>query len=73
MAYVKAQRRGQRTYYYLCESRREGKKVRQVTLKYLGTQRPSPEEIEGLIRETKGASQAKPQDEYPISPYIWYE
>ena len=41
MAFVKTIRRGERTYYYLVESIREGDKVRQKYLKYLGTDKPT--------------------------------
>jgi hypothetical protein len=40
MAFVRAQKRGNRVYYYLVETHREGKKVRQKVLKYLGTKPP---------------------------------
>lgn len=43
MAFVRAKKRGDKVYYYLVENKREGKKVRQKVLKYLGT---SPEGIE---------------------------
>ena len=37
MAYIRAKKRGDKTYYYLVEGRREGKKVKQKVLRYLGT------------------------------------
>jgi len=37
MAYIRAKKRGDKTYYYLVEGKREGKKVRQKVIKYLGT------------------------------------
>ena len=37
MAYVRAKKRGDTTYYYLVEGRRENGKVKQKVLKYLGT------------------------------------
>ena len=40
-----------RTYYYLVESRREGKRVRQKVLKYLGAEPPTREEIEAMRGE----------------------
>jgi hypothetical protein len=40
MAFVRAKKRGDKVYYYLVENKREGKKIRQKVLKYLGT---SPE------------------------------
>ncbi len=51
MAYVRTKRRGQRLYYYLVESKREGKKVRQKVIKYLGTELPTKEQIEAMRRE----------------------
>jgi len=50
MAFIRERRRGNRTYYYLVENRREGKKVRQKVLKYLGTKAPEgwqPKKKEG--------------------------
>lgn len=40
MAFIRAKVSRGKTYYYLVENRREGKKVRQRVLKYLGTQPP---------------------------------
>ncbi len=37
MAYVRTKKRGKKTYYYLVEGRREGGKVKQKVLQYLGT------------------------------------
>jgi len=37
MAYIRAKKRGNKTYYYLVEGHREGKKVRQKVIQYLGT------------------------------------
>lgn len=37
MAFIRAKRRGDKTYYYLVETKREGNKVKQKVLKYLGT------------------------------------
>jgi hypothetical protein len=54
MAFVRAIKRGVRTYYYLVENKREGKKVRQKNLRYLGTVKPSPEEVKRIIVEIKG-------------------
>ncbi len=50
MAFVRAKRKGNRVYYYLVESKREGKKVMQKVLKYLGTEPPTKEEIENILR-----------------------
>ena len=51
--YVRAKKTNGRTYYYLVEGRREGGKVRQKVVKYLGTEKPSPEELERIKRELK--------------------
>ena len=55
MAFIRAKRRGDKTYYYLVENRREGKKVKQKVLKYLGT---SPEAHSETVkkREDDGKS-----------------
>jgi len=51
MAYLVVKRRGNKKYYYLVKGFREGKKVRQKTLKYFGTEPPSPEDVERLKKE----------------------
>jgi hypothetical protein len=53
MAYVRVKRRGQRVYYYLVESKREGDKVRQRIIRYLGTKPPTKEELENILKEVK--------------------
>jgi len=53
MPYVRVKRRGHRDYYYLVESKREGKRVRQHVLRYLGTKRPTKEQLEAIIGELK--------------------
>ncbi|MBU2008980.1 MAG: hypothetical protein KJ624_03910 [Chloroflexi bacterium] len=40
MAFIRAKVSRGKTYYYLVENHREGKKVRQKVLKYLGTKPP---------------------------------
>lgn len=55
MAFVRVKRRGNREYYYLVEGKREGKKVRQKVIKYLGTEPPTKEQIE-TIRRSKDES-----------------
>ena len=50
MAFIRAKTIRGHTYYYLVESRREGKNVRQKVLKYLGTKPPEgwqPKKKEG--------------------------
>jgi len=51
VAFIRTKRIKNRTYYYLVESRREGKRVRQKVIKYLGTEMPAKEEIEAMRRE----------------------
>jgi len=51
MAFVRTKRQGNRIYYYLVENKREGKKVRQKVIKYLGTEPPTKEQIETMRRE----------------------
>ena len=51
MAFVRIKRKGDRIYYYLVESKRDGKKVRQKVIKYLGTELPTKEQIETMRRE----------------------
>jgi hypothetical protein len=51
MAYVRAKHRGQRVYYYLVESKREGNKVKQRVIRYLGTKPPTEEELENILKE----------------------
>ena len=54
MPFIRAKKnKNGRTYYYLVENHREGKKVRQKVLKYLGTTKPSDQEIARLIVEIK--------------------
>jgi hypothetical protein len=51
MAFVRTKRIKNKTYYYLVESRREGNKVRQRVIKYLGTEMPTKKQIEAMRRE----------------------
>ena len=53
MAFVRRQKRGSGSYFYLVESRRENNKVRQINLKYLGTSEPSKERVQKIIEEIK--------------------
>lgn len=39
--FIRADKQGKRTYYYLVEAIREGSKVRQKRIKYLGTEKPA--------------------------------
>ena len=51
MAFIRVKRHGNREYYYLVEGKREGKKVRQKVIKYLGITPPTKEQIEIMRRE----------------------
>ena len=51
MPFVRAKRRGQKSYYYLVESKREGNKVRQRIIRYLGTKPPTEEELKNILKE----------------------
>jgi len=55
MAFVRVKWIRGNKYYYLVESRREGKNVKQRVLKYLGTS--IPEDIESIKRELGKAKQ----------------
>ena len=56
MAFVRTKRKGNRIYYYLVESKREGKKVRQKVIKYLGTEPPTKEQIEAVRRDDESST-----------------
>ena len=51
MAFIRVKRHGNREYYYLVEGKRDGNKVRQKVIKYLGTELPTKERLEILRRE----------------------
>ncbi len=51
MAFVRTKRQGDRIYYYLVENKRDGKKVKQKVIKYLGTEPPTKEQIEAMRRQ----------------------
>ena len=53
MAFVRTKRIKNRTYYYLVESKREGSKVHQKVIKYLGTEPPTKEQIENIMRRER--------------------
>jgi hypothetical protein len=50
MAFIRVKRRGNSEYYYLVEGKRDGNKVRQKVIKYLGTELPTKEQLEILRR-----------------------
>ena len=51
MAFIRVKRHGNREYYYLVEGKRDGNKVRQKVIKYLGTKPPIKEQIETMRRQ----------------------
>jgi hypothetical protein len=53
MAFVRTLKRGKRIYYYLVEGIREGAKVRQKHLRYMGTVKPSPEAVQKALGEIR--------------------
>jgi len=57
IVFVRTKRKGGGVYYYLVESKREGKKVRQKIIKYLGAEPPTKEQIESMIRRIKDERQ----------------
>lgn len=48
MAFIREKTVKGRTYYYLVKSIREGNRVRQKTIKYIGPEKPSEDEITRL-------------------------
>ena len=53
MSYIRKKIVKGKEYWYLCKSVREGSKVRQEIIKYIGTQKPSPQEVENLKKGVK--------------------
>ena len=51
MPYVRTKHRGKRLYYYPVESKREGNKVRQRIIRYLGAKPPMEEELKNILKE----------------------
>ena len=51
MPFVRTKHRGQKSYYYLVENKRDGDKVRQRVIRYLGTKPPSEEELKNILKE----------------------
>ena len=52
MAFVREVKRGTKRYYYLVRTYREGGKVKQRTLQYLGTEAPPYNKRIGLVAQT---------------------
>ncbi len=51
MSFVRKKEYDGRVYYFLVKSIRDGNKVRQKVIKYLGKNKPSKEEIKKLLAE----------------------
>ena len=51
MVYVRSKKIKGQTYYYLVKSVREGERVRQISLEYLGAKKPSMEKVRRLGRK----------------------
>lgn len=51
MVYVRGKKIKGQTYYYLVKSVREGDRVRQVSLEYLGAEKPSMEKLRRFGRK----------------------
>ncbi|MEA2054177.1 MAG: hypothetical protein U9O96_03540 [Candidatus Thermoplasmatota archaeon] len=56
MAYIRAKKRGNKTYYYLVEGRREDGKVKQKVLRYLG-KKPQIVKVELDKNQTKALAE----------------
>jgi hypothetical protein len=54
MSYVRSKNIKGRTYYYLVKSIREGKKIKQINLAYLGAENPTGEEVKKLRKKHEG-------------------
>jgi len=53
MSYVRSKNINGRIYYYLVKSVRDGDKVRQINLAYLGAEKPTEEEIRKIKKRYK--------------------
>jgi len=62
MAFVRVKYHNKRPYYYLVETHREGGKVKQRTLRYIGTRPPK-----GRQRGLKGSPTASLDDAYRLN------
>jgi len=50
MAFIRTKTVKGRTYYYLVKSVRERGRVKQKTLQYLGSHKPSDEEVRRMVK-----------------------
>ncbi len=53
MTYVRSKNIKGRIYYYLVKSVRDGDKVRQINLAYLGAEKPTEEEVRKIKKRHK--------------------
>ena len=53
MSFIRTKNIGGNEYFYLVENKREGEKVKQTVLKYLGTTKPDKKELELIIKKEK--------------------
>ncbi|MFZ2456169.1 MAG: hypothetical protein WAX07_06810 [Candidatus Altiarchaeia archaeon] len=60
MVYVRAKKIKGQTYYYLVKSVREGERIRQVSLEYLGGDRPSGEKLRRLEKKYRRSASTGP-------------
>jgi len=60
MVYVRAKKIKGQTYYYLVKSVREGERIRQVTLEYLGADRPNAQKVLKLKKKYKKSASSGP-------------
>jgi len=51
MVYVRVKEIKGNKYYYLVKSKREGSRVRQITLEYLGAEQPDEKVIKSIKRK----------------------
>jgi len=51
MTFIRTKKVKGHTYYYLVESYREGGKVKQRVIRYLGKNKPTPEALQRIISE----------------------
>lgn len=57
--FIRVKKFDKREYYYLVEGYREGGKVKQRVIKYLGKEKPTPGELEEIIKGIKGWREGK--------------
>jgi hypothetical protein len=63
VTYLRTKKIKGNTYYYLVRSVREGKKVRQIMVAYLGPEKPDGEEVRRLKKKHEKTILQNPTDE----------